>query len=1201
MNSTTARRLLRRACSLLIVFSSCYQVGAAAEAAGFRLRALDRVNSFVVAPGTSQQLTAFVQRTDGTPVPGVVLQFTAPPQGASGVFPDSEEPGQRVVQVTSDSQGVAAATFVTNGIPGVFLVGVSLEGSAARTGFAFTNTLEPPDAAMEPTAVRTAVQDALAGEGEVIGLSVLVHGPVLLPAGAVITPAWPESSAARTLPAVIEKPAWLLWTDDLPFADFGHPTRFIVIDAAEKGPDVMARAEIRAAHSWPLVHLPGDPTVHPLSLPTEAGFAVEDGTFAPAAQAAFPPFPYRAAAPDDACALLVFGPDLPAARTDILNQVKFLRDNQLVAPQRIFGNVPSGSRRMQPVTKTRLAELIQFVARQGCKKVYFMFVAHGIPPELGGGVAVVSEREPGKSTILSPQEYVDLLKPLGNVELCILQISCYAGWVTDWIQGHGFTGTVIAASSATEPAYNDGGGGHFFFNAFRAAKINPAADKDGDGKVSDPEALDWVREHDTSPFTFPNGEKVDRIQTADPQGGTISPVGPRKMKASFLFLPSPGSAGVVWIERPSSVPLDVAFPVKIRIANEGVATAATDFVLPPFVQILPLPVAGKDCGETLYQVSATVNGQRYDGESRIQVGHFRPDPMKLSIPAGDKVTVKLELYGGVMRSTNRRDSTPTQFVLTSRDASIAAPDQSPVDVPVRAASVTFTAKGLKPGTTQFDIMLLKTRSVKTIEVRVFEPDKRTSMNTCDHFSRRVAWNVLGVMNPFQHPISLPISFEGGAAMNAEIRLSGQPPEFVDLKGEFDCESGALSATGNSGDTAIAGYKNVPAKAEGTLVPNATDSQVGSSAPFTIRRAADNGATIQITYTLGEGVFPGGPISWTLRGDVEPEGGCAFTLELSTDLFSRAGGSGTVFIATGPGCGWTASSDAAWLALEEPADGAGPAALAFRVEPNASADSRTANITIAGVQAAVTQDGTGSARPVIHAAGVVNGASFAAGIASGSWISVLGSNFAPADRVWGAADFDGPNLPTSLDGVSVTVNGRPAYVFYIGPTQLNVLVPDDETAGAVRLVVTTPNGSSDPYEVYKAPVDPALFLFGPENRRYAAAVHADGTLVGKEGLFPGAVTRPALPGEVILLFGTGFGRTDPPVPSAQLVAQAARLARPVVVRIGGRIAEQTFAGLSASGLNQFNVVIPELGPGDHLVEIFIDGVPIQPGVHLTVGE
>ena len=166
--------------------------------------------------------------------------------------------------------------------------------------------------------------------------------------------------------------------------------------------------------------------------------------------------------------------------------------------------------------------------------------------------------------------------------------------------------------------------------------------------------------------------------------------------------------------------------------------------------------------------------------------------------------------------------------------------------------------------------------------------------------------------------------------------------------------------------------------------------------------------------------------------------------------------------------------------------------------------------------------------------------------------------------------------------------------------MNLLVPDDAFLGSVEIVVVTGEGSSDPYLAQKLASDPALFKFDPEGRRYAAAVHADGTFLGNPACSTVSRRRPAKPGDVILLFGTGFGATTPPTPSGLLVPQPSPLAVPAVVRIGGLDAEVLFAGISASGLYQFNVVVPEgLAAGDQAVEIFVDSIPTAPGVAITV--
>jgi uncharacterized protein (TIGR03437 family) len=90
-----------------------------------------------------------------------------------------------------------------------------------------------------------------------------------------------------------------------------------------------------------------------------------------------------------------------------------------------------------------------------------------------------------------------------------------------------------------------------------------------------------------------------------------------------------------------------------------------------------------------------------------------------------------------------------------------------------------------------------------------------------------------------------------------------------------------------------------------------------------------------------------------------------------------------------------------------------------------------------------------------------------------------------------------------------------------------------------------------------------------------------------------------PGEVILLYGTGFGPTNPPVPSAQLVTTAAVLANSVEVTIGGMPASVGHAALVGAGLYQFNVTAPDVPDGDAPVLAQIGGVQTQKGVLLTI--
>jgi len=93
--------------------------------------------------------------------------------------------------------------------------------------------------------------------------------------------------------------------------------------------------------------------------------------------------------------------------------------------------------------------------------------------------------------------------------------------------------------------------------------------------------------------------------------------------------------------------------------------------------------------------------------------------------------------------------------------------------------------------------------------------------------------------------------------------------------------------------------------------------------------------------------------------------------------------------------------------------------------------------------------------------VENAEGGAPAIAPNAWIEIDGSGLAPAGdtRTWQASDFVNNLLPTQLDGVSVTVNGKRAYVYFISPTQVNVLTPPDALPSGPAQVVVTNNGTA----------------------------------------------------------------------------------------------------------------------------------------------
>jgi uncharacterized protein (TIGR03437 family) len=242
----------------------------------------------------------------------------------------------------------------------------------------------------------------------------------------------------------------------------------------------------------------------------------------------------------------------------------------------------------------------------------------------------------------------------------------------------------------------------------------------------------------------------------------------------------------------------------------------------------------------------------------------------------------------------------------------------------------------------------------------------------------------------------------------------------------------------------------------------------------------------------------------------------------------------------------------------------------------------------------------TAAPVIsQSGGVVDGASFQDGIAPNSWITIFGTNLSSITDAWTSAVVDG-TLPTSLDGVKVSVGGEPAYIYSISPTQINALAPN-VGAGAVPVTVTNSNGTSSAITVTAQAVQPAFFQW-PGN--YAVATRQDYSFAVKNGTFAGTTTTPAKPGDVIILWGSGFGSTSPAAPVGVVTPSLTtyNTANTVTVTVGSVPATVYGAALAAgdAGLYQVAIQIPtSLANGDYAVIATISGAESPSTTLITV--
>ena len=226
------------------------------------------------------------------------------------------------------------------------------------------------------------------------------------------------------------------------------------------------------------------------------------------------------------------------------------------------------------------------------------------------------------------------------------------------------------------------------------------------------------------------------------------------------------------------------------------------------------------------------------------------------------------------------------------------------------------------------------------------------------------------------------------------------------------------------------------------------------------------------------------------------------------------------------------------------------------------------------------------------------------ISPGTWIEIYGSNLAPSTQDWsGLLTNNNTVAPTTINGVSVNVDGKPAFLYYTSPTQINAQVPDGIGQGQVTVEVVTAGGRSSA-TVNAAAVSPALLTtptFNVGGVQYVAALQSDNaTFVGRTGLIAGANFRPAKVGDTIIIYAVGCGATTPVTTAGTAVSGTLRTVPNTQVRFGQTVATAAaFMSPGAIGLCQFNVTVPNVASGDYDLEATVAGVPTGQGLKITV--
>ena len=281
----------------------------------------------------------------------------------------------------------------------------------------------------------------------------------------------------------------------------------------------------------------------------------------------------------------------------------------------------------------------------------------------------------------------------------------------------------------------------------------------------------------------------------------------------------------------------------------------------------------------------------------------------------------------------------------------------------------------------------------------------------------------------------------------------------------------------------------------------------------------------------------------------------------------------------------------------PATGSTPVTLSIAlnlpVVTTLGAGTYTGNVVVSssslpGVTQAIKVNLTvfGASAPAIGS--VVNGASFLPGpVSPGELISIFGNDLGPTPGI----NFtpDNGHVDTTLAGTTVTFNGVAAPLIYVGPLQINAIVPyevGEVAPGSSINVIVNDNGViSAAFSVATTTTDPGIFSANQTGNGQGAILNSNES--------PNNASNPAPKGSTVSIYATGEGLLIPPVATGSMSGPSLPLPKPaanVSVTIGGQPAAISYAGEAptlVSGVLQVNVTIPNnISSGNQLVVLTI---------------
>lgn len=1131
-------------------------------------------SAFVIQPAQSIDLRVRALSATGAALANQEVIFASPLGADFGVFPDAVTRIQTSIAVRTDAAGNASARFQTSARTGWALLEATFAGAMPTASFAVTNVVTIPAAAADAQAIRMqALRSMLAAGAE--SAAAQMHGPFLVTAGSTVASAFRTESADGLIPHLAGAPEWFLWIDDLPRAAFPHPVRYVG-GAITFSPGQFATQAVTSREAWwPSLRAAGgvrfglvpgsrENEVPAVKLKYATGLTAGAGAEAG---------PLNDEAPDDACAVLVRGPGVMEASEGLGKVWNSLVDSGKVKASNVFTRTLDGPNGpiVRAMDRATLDAIFVKLKAKPCKKIYFFYDGHGTPAEWGGGLCLVNTAAAGgEIDVYTYEQFAAKVKDLGGVQVCIVNSSCFSGQLIPWMQGIGAQGEIVTVASAGKVGWQG------TINRY----IAPMLDSLGFN------FLQLQQNLANSP--------VAAIKASNPQYGLVNPVAVRQMKVPYTFFWYPGTKAEA-ITRPLTAEASSLFQATFTASSPFIGDYLTKtVVLGPLVPVMPAVVIGYTDGLTPVNATASeagpgVNGtMQYMGTGAIQVGRFKVTPGLCTMPVGGLCVIQIER---IIPIADVDDG--GTYTITIDDPRVATPNPVTVTFAQGQKTMNFTLNGVSVGAAMVTVKETQTTLERSVTVRVNAPPPPPAVAPS---SCQGTWEFLVNTTRTNQEHTCCVSETSNEKLGVIIGADGM----VTITGQTGNFPPMMTGPTTTGcNFTVKGMLNVStfrteATFSGKIAPWATFQSARTPLPAAIFDG------MMFDYKVGtNGTLPGGvSANFTGMGKVNANPTCTYTVDSAGVKPTQRAALLYFDLATGSACAWSAASPAGFVQLIN-ASGTGPARIYFQLGENLTNAARTATITVAGRSVNVSQNGLAAGAPLVSA--VVNGASFDGAITAGSWVTISGTSLSTTTRVWADADFVNGALPSKLDDTSVTINGKPALVYFVSPSQLNVLAPDGLSVQDAEVIVRRGTLESNAFIAFNRPFAPGFFMFDAQSRKYAAAVNADGVLAAKADLYAGLTTRPPKPGDIVLLFLTGLGDTLPATPAARLVAAAAPIQGGATVTLGGAEVEVLFAGKISSGLYQLNIRVPTVGAGDRELRVAIEGKKSQEVAYLTVGE